>query len=105
MYADANAASTLVGRGYEESGRDRVERESEVLLRFQQEQVERFGSIMRRVEDLAERVVGPVPCGEGASGTKPVRSGFVGVLADLNDMRDQIAERTAAALDRIERVL
>lgn len=70
------------------------------------DQTGRMTGLMRRIEDLADRVAGSQTESDTSNGPRPPQSpGYVGVLADLHATRDQIGERIAVALDRIERVL
>lgn len=80
-------------------------REFDNFQEMQTEQKQVMLSLMRRVEDLADRVLGPVPTEAGSGPATQPRSGHFGNLLDESEDRDAIIRRTSAALSRIEHVL
>lgn len=86
--------------------RDQTMREFDNLIEMQHGQMGDMTGVMRRVEDLADRLLGAVPKQEaGTSAAQPQRTGWFGGLLDAHETRDQIIRRTTDALGRIEKVL
>ncbi|WP_294138352.1 hypothetical protein [Sphingomonas sp.] len=81
-------------------------REFDNFVEAQHEQLASLTSAMRRVEDLAERVLGSIPAEAGNNkGPASHRAGHFGALLDAHEARDEIGGRIVQALSRIERVL
>ena len=81
-------------------------RQGENFLDQDQDQLQRITNLMRRVEDLADRLSGPIPTTSvGADQHREQPAGFIGALTDLHMSRDLVSERMAVALNRIEQVL
>jgi hypothetical protein len=85
---------------------ERTKREFDHFLEADATQHVGMVSLMRRIEDLADRVGGPIPCaGEVAGRPSEQRVGVLGHLADQHEARGAVGERIEAALTRIEKLL
>jgi hypothetical protein len=80
-------------------------REFDNFVEAEHEQMGVLTGVMRRVEDIADRLLGAMPSTDGAGATQPMRAGTFGALLDAHEHRDAIVRRIGDALGRIERVL
>ena len=81
-------------------------REVDNLLDLQEKQIQFMVETMRRIEDLADRIDGPAPCGTGTEDKELLdRNGYLGALQRQHIDRDKILGRISEAMLRIERMI
>lgn len=84
----------------------RPTREFDKFVESEQDQLVAFNSLMRRVEDLADRVLGSIPATDSSKEhVQPYRAGHFGGLLDAQEARAMIGHRISDALLRLEQVL
>jgi len=103
---DIGARAGAVNRTDFDTAEAITQREMDNLLNHQEEQIAYLVSVMRRVEDLADRISGAEPSKPATDGSKVSKGpGYIGALGSQITDRTIAISRIDEAMVRIERFI